>query len=427
MMINLKRYWNSVLRIGYQPWMNETQEMRLFTLNAFIAISSVLTILFVVVFTSLGSLMALQGLIVLPALFIVMYFNYKGKYAIAQFLVIYLLLFLVLALALADRRTGTEYILIALGCSAAMLFERLSTIVISFLAAFGCYVFYTWYDATRPFTPDPNTPYLLIENSLMFLSGLAVAVQSLVYRNLIKRYSHSLKIANDEIGAKNEELKASNEKLTTFSENLDSMVKQKSTELQAYIDAINVNIYSSISDLDGIFLEVNEQVVATSGYSRNELIGSHFSKLSTDRYTKEYFLERRSILMEGKSWRGEVEHAAKDGQRHWFDIVVIPLRDNYGTINSFLTLGMPITERKKNEQMKNETSQLLETIAFRASHKIRGPLATIDGLTMLLQKKLVSQEEFEQVARWLAASNQDLKDATTELVKFVNEHPINKL
>ncbi len=419
---SLKSHWNSMIRIGHDPGMDQMQEMRLFTLNAFVFIASFLTVLFVVVFTLVGSYSALQGLSVLPVLLVIVYCNSRGKHRLAQFLVVYLLLFLVLALALADRRTGTEYILIALGCASVLLFERISMILGSFFVAFLCYAFYSWYDATHVFVPDPGTPYLVVQNSLMFLSGLAVVAQSLVFRSLIRRYADSLKVANNEIGAVNEELRASNEELLAFTENLDLMVREKSAQLQAYIDAVNVNIYSTISDLDGYFKDVNEQVVSTSGYSREELVGSHYSKLGSGNYPKSYFAERRELLMKGKSWRGEVEHRTKSGALLWFDIVIIPMYESDGGVKNFLTLGMPITERKLNEKIRNETSELLEKIAFRASHNIRGPMARIKGLSHLIERSLLNESEYQSVASKFAVCTEELNIATSELVNFVYDH-----
>lgn len=424
---SIKHQWNSIIHIGQRGHMDDTQEMRLITLNAFVVISSLFTVLFVVVFTLLGSHSALQGLFVLPILFLIIYCNYLGWHKAARVITIYFLLLVVLGLAIADRRTGTEYILIALGCCSVLVFENIVLIIVSFGAAFACYACYVWYDASHPFIPDPDTPYLIVQSSLMFLSGLAVVAQSLVFRHYVQKYAHDIKIANSEIGTINEELQATNEELLSFSENLESMVRQKSGELQAYIDAINVSIYSTISDLNGVFIEVNEQVMKTSGYSREELIGSHYSKLSSGRHPEEFFTERRNALMTGNSWRGEVEHKTKDGAFLWFDCVIIPMRESEGMIKHFLTLGLPVTERKQHEKMREEAREMLEVIAFRVSHKIHGPMATIEGLTMLLQQKLVSQDEFEMIAQKLAASNNDLKDATSELVRFVNNHPMNHI
>jgi PAS domain S-box-containing protein len=221
----------------------------------------------------------------------------------------------------------------------------------------------------------------------------------------------------------NVELQATNEELTAFSENLDIMVQQKSAQLQAYIDAIDISVYSTVSDLDGIFIRVNDQVLAASGYTKEELIGKHFSILGSGNHSESFFEERRQVLMKGKTWRGEVEHKSKHGVLLWFDIVIIPIRSSErGLIKSFLTLGLPITERKLHDKLQDETIAVLESIAFRASHGVRAPLARINGLSDLVRKRIVSSDEFELIAEKLIICAEELNEATSELVTYVYQH-----
>ena len=72
--------------------------------------------------------------------------------------------------------------------------------------------------------------------------------------------------------------------------------------------------------------------------------------------------------------------------------------------------------------MPSFSKKVLENIAFRTSHKIRGPLARIQGLVSLVQKDLVKVEEMKSIATNLEACSFELNMATTDLVQFVNEH-----
>jgi hypothetical protein len=159
-----------------------------------------------------------------------------------------------------------------------------------------------------------------------------------------------------------------------------------------------------------------------SGYLESELVGNHYSLLSYSEQTNELDEERNHNLMAGKAWRGEVQHRAKNGMSLWFDCVVIPVRDSGGVIASFLVLGLPITDRKLREGLQEETISLLETIAFRASHGIRGPLARITGLSNLVQKRIVEPREFELIAEKLIICSEELNAATSELVAYVGNH-----
>ncbi|AYB30942.1 PAS domain-containing protein [Chryseolinea soli] len=418
----MKEYLNKLIHLGHHAGMDQSERARLLSINAFLVMSLVLTILFVIVFVLLGSLSVLQALGYVPMILLVLFLHSRFHFRAARFVVSYVFMAMVLTLALLERRSGTEYLLIALGCCSVVVFNKLKHVFLSFLFAFLCYVAYQWYDSHEPFVPNPTVPYAIAQNSIMFLSGFIVLAQSLVFRWLIRDYAEKLTQANRETQAMNEELQATNEELTAFSENLDLMVRQKSAQLQAYIDAIDVSIYSAVSDLDGNFIKVNDQVIAVSGYTQEELIGNHYRVLTSINHPEAFFTERRQILMKGETWRGEVEHKTKQGTLIWFDCIVIPIRDSDGVVKSFLTLGLSITERKMHDKLQEETISLLESIAFRASHGIRGPLARINGLSSLVIKNVVDQKEFELIADKLITCSEELNAATSELVAYVSNH-----
>lgn len=418
----VQKYWNRALNVGFRAGMDHEQQMRLFVVNAFMLISIILTVFFITVFVSLGSYSALQGSVLIPIFILVFYLNAKGKFGIARIIVTYGLTIMALMLSLADRRTGTEYTLIAIGCCSVILYSRLSAIMASFLFAFICYVIYVWIDTTLPFTPDPSVPYLLVQNCLMFLSALAVVAQSIAFRSLVGTYSNSLQEANKEIQTVNEELKSSNEELQSFLDNMDMLVRQKSAQLKAYMDAIDKTICAVTIDLKGNFTRLNEPFTQLSGYNQKDLSGIHYSILNTDQLSPEFLKSRDETLLSGECWSGELKFKGKDGNFFWIECVVMPLRNEDGKAVEFLALGIPITERKLATELKTKTQNLLEAIAFRTSHKIRGPLTTIDGLMNLLKRHLVSQEEYDSIVKKLSDSNDELKEATSELVRFVNNH-----
>lgn len=418
----MNEYVKNIIHLGQHARMDHAEKARLVTINIFLLISLVLTVLFVLGFLLAGSLSVVKALVYVPLILLIFFLHAKGHLVTARFFVSYGFMLIVLAVALMERRAGTEYLLMGLGCCSAVVFNRLSSVVVAFLFATTCYIGYQWYDSHTPFIPNPTVPYDIARNAIMILSAFIVLAQSLVFRQLINDYADQLSQANHDTLAMNEELQAANEELTAFSENLDLLVRQKSAQLQAYVDAINVSIYSTVSDLEGKFISINEKVVSLSGYSSEELIGQHYSILASGNHPDEFFTARREKLMTGKTWRGDVEHKTKQGTLVWFDCILIPIRDSDGVIRSFLTLGLPITERKLHDQLQEETLTLLESIAFRASHGIRGPLARINGLSNLVRQRIVEQHEFELIAEKMIICSQELNAATSELVAYVSNH-----
>jgi signal transduction histidine kinase len=107
--------------------------------------------------------------------------------------------------------------------------------------------------------------------------------------------------------------------------------------------------------------------------------------------------------------------------------VIIPLKNASVTTNYFLLLALPITERKEAEEQKERISMMLEDIAFRASHKVRGPIARIQGLMSLMENGYVKKEEMSTIFRFLKISIDEMDVTTRELTRFVNTHYEEKI
>ncbi len=90
----------------------------------------------------------------------------------------------------------------------------------------------------------------------------------------------------------------------------------------------------------------------------------------------------------------------------------------YGTLQD-------ITERKQAERDRNLYTQMLETILFDVSHKIRKPLTTITGLLPVLNNKDVPQEKYSQVYDYFLASANELEGYTRELNDLLHKSKID--
>ena len=256
----------------------------------------------------------------------------------------------------------------------------------------------------------------------MFLSGFVVLAQSLVFRSLIHKYAASLKIANDEIQTVNEELKTSNGELTMLSERLDLLVKEKSAELQAYIDTININLYSAVTDGNGTIFKVNQPLLDVTGYTDGELLGQNFSILNSGYHSESYFQNLYRTIHSGTSWRGEFRNKTKDGSFFWVEMVIMPVKSVNDEISRFICLALPITDRKNSELIQEAHFRIFESIAHETSHRVRGPMARIRGIINLIDGNSIKEEENAWVIQKLKENILDLDDATSNLTATVNKH-----
>jgi PAS domain S-box-containing protein len=391
-------------------------------LNGVMIVTSVSVIVYSIIYFIIDYQYFYGPLYIIPVGVTVLLLNHYQKHKAARTFYFLASLPVTVYWCYEGRGNGNEYILIGLASTSILLFQHRVTLYLICSLCAGFFILFKVYDVMVPFVPDPAINYDILPWMILLNTIAVVCFQMAFFRDLVYRYDSKLSGKYSELNFVLAQQKKTEEELRKLTQQLESLVKRKDTELQSYIDAINVNIYSCITDLEGLFVMVNTPLIQASGYSREQLIGQHYTLLATEQHQDLHYQTRRERLFDGKTWRGEVEHMSKDGKLYWFDCVVIPIKDEQDQIKCFLSLGLPATERKLNELMREKTRGLLETIAFATSHEIRGPLARIEGLTNLIQRNLISQEEYSSIAEMIAVCADELKMATNELVNFVNDH-----
>jgi PAS domain S-box-containing protein len=328
--------------------------------------------------------------------------------------------------AFTHRRIGGEYALVAVVCSIPMVYNNTRKMVLALVIVLTTLAAYLLIDRLTPFKPNPTINYRILSTSVLIVAGGNVLVQIILYRNTLIRYMKALKEKNKELDLtlsdkNNAEaaLLKKNEELSGLTNQLNLMVERKTMELKTYVDAIDINIYSALIDLRGRFAKINQPFLDALGYSAHELIGKNFKEVECSLNNN---TDLHKSLSKGSTWRNEIFYRTKFGTQLWCDLVIFPVKNKFHRIEYFLTLGLPITERKQNEEMRNQMLRVLKRITFQTSHEIRGPIARIQGLTSLVQEGMIHPEEVKLISEMLASCAGELNLATTELVSYINNH-----
>jgi PAS domain S-box-containing protein len=195
-------------------------------------------------------------------------------------------------------------------------------------------------------------------------------------------------------------------------------------QLRSYREAVDVNMISSITDRKGKIVYANENFCRISKYHIWELIGQNHRIISSGHHTPEFFQDLWKTITAGNPWHGEILNKAKDGTLYWVDTVIIPIFNEAKAIVNYLSLRIPINERKEAEAERKRYVHLLEQIAFVVAHKVRGPLCSILGLSDMLGNKENSPEEMSRIISYLHESSEKLDSITQELSTFVYDHEI---
>ena len=111
------------------------------------------------------------------------------------------------------------------------------------------------------------------------------------------------------------------------------------------------NAISSAADIiftntDGIIVDVNDRVVESTGFSREEIIGSTHNLFNSGHHPKEFFGKLWKTVKSGKIWRDEVCNRNKNGELYWVDSTVIPIMDEHGKVDQYITFQYNISSKK---------------------------------------------------------------------------------
>jgi len=140
---------------------------------------------------------------------------------------------------------------------------------------------------------------------------------------------------------------------------MDKIFRHKTDRNSDLMTAIRDQFIVSVTDPDGVIIEVNDTFCSISQYSREELIGKDHRIINSGFHDSRFFKHLWRTLKSGKSWRGEVCNRAKNGSIYWVDSVITPVTDEQGNIEKFVSIRSDITRKKL---LDAESSDLLNII-----------------------------------------------------------------
>ncbi len=169
----------------------------------------------------------------------------------------------------------------------------------------------------------------------------------------------------------------------TEAKQFQDLLKQTIYQLDFQKKALDVAALVSEADKDGVLTYVNDRFVETSQYSREELIGKRYDIMRSGDSHRDIW----ENISKGEVWSGELKGKTKDGKFVWLDTYIVPFKDQAGEITKYVFIRFDISDRKAIQEKLEIKNFELDSFAYHTSHDLRAPLASILGLTDLIDRE----------------------------------------
>ena len=204
-------------------------------------------------------------------------------------------------------------------------------------------------------------------------------------------------------------------------EKLDQRLRDQQFYTRSLIES-NIDALMT-TDPSGIITDVNKEMEALTGCTRDELIGAPFKGCFTDPERAEAGIKR--VLSEKKVTDYELTARARDGKETVVSYNATTFYDRDRTLQGVFAAARDVTERKRVEAELQEAkaaaesaSQTKSDFLANMSHEIRTPMNAVIGLSHLALKTDLMPRQRDYVLRSRARANTSSASSTTSLISL---------
>jgi len=160
---------------------------------------------------------------------------------------------------------------------------------------------------------------------------------------------------------------------------------EESSRNHAILQAINRSMAVIEFTPDGQVINVNDNFLQATGYSRDSLIGKqHRSLCSAEFANSAEYTALWQRLRSGKLYTGRIQRLARDGRLIWLEANYNPVLDDSGNVTSIIKFATDISQEVEQQQAERDTAQLAYSSSRKtqelASHGVDDIEQSIEGI-----------------------------------------------
>jgi PAS domain S-box-containing protein len=154
-----------------------------------------------------------------------------------------------------------------------------------------------------------------------------------------------------------------------------------------------------LTDTNGAIQYVNPAFTSITGYSLEEVFGESHRNLQSGQFSDDVYNELWQTITAGDTWQGELLNKRKDNGFYSEEVLIAPIKNEWGEIIHFMILGIDITDKKNKETELRRLAKRNENLLIEINHRVKNNLANITALAHieLDNEKKSKQDAIEDI------------------------------
>ena len=175
-----------------------------------------------------------------------------------------------------------------------------------------------------------------------------------------------------------------------------------------------------ITDTRGNIQYANPAFERVTGYDLHEVIGKKTSLLRSATHSEDFYDGLWSTILGGHVWKGRFTNQRKDGSLFEVESSISPMRDEHGTINSFIAVNRDVTHERELEKqlMQSQKLEAIGTLAGGIAHDFNNILGAILGYTELAIQEVEENQQVKDDLQHVLTASERARDLIQQILVF---------
>ncbi|MCB0851668.1 MAG: PAS domain S-box protein, partial [Bacteroidetes bacterium] len=204
----------------------------------------------------------------------------------------------------------------------------------------------------------------------------------------------------------------------------EEALRESEQKYRTLVERMNEGLV--LTDNDETILFVNNRLCEILQKDKGVIIGQKSYEIFAGDSSRKLIEEKFALRQKGISDQYEFQLKRENGSIIWVLIAGAPFIDGHGNMVGTIAIITDITDRKITEIKLQEKNNELDSFVYKASHDLKGPLASIIGVTNIAMEEINNPEALRYFSL-ISKSTERLDLILTELLDLtrINKAKIN--